>query len=142
MMIWHLQMQCTLDMFHFGEQLFSIVFSAKHAHYLLGVGDKAGESSRCNHMVLKGIGNVASKKLEIQISFGHWKSKCSICNCNGPCLQSTSRGKEKILKVWCRSTLMFLKDYMCWEPWLKWADNFLMCIFLLWNVLVILFSDM
>ncbi len=29
-------------MLHFGEQLFIIVHSAKHAHCLLRVGDKAG----------------------------------------------------------------------------------------------------
>ena len=29
-------------MLHSEKQLFTVVFSVKHAHYLLGVGDKAG----------------------------------------------------------------------------------------------------
>ena len=31
--IWLLQIQCTLDMIHFGEHLSTAVCSAKHAHY-------------------------------------------------------------------------------------------------------------
>ena len=41
-----LQMQHTLGMFHFGEQLFLAVHSAKHVYYLLEVSDKIQESSR------------------------------------------------------------------------------------------------
>ena len=38
--------QYVLDMFHLGEQLFTVVHRGKHAHYLLGVGDKVRKSSR------------------------------------------------------------------------------------------------
>ena len=37
--------------------------SAKHAHYLLGEGDKVGESSKWKHIVLIEIKEEASKKL-------------------------------------------------------------------------------
>ena len=62
-MIWQLQPQCNLGMFHFGEQLFTVVCSAKHAHHLISVGDKVGESSRRKHMVLIEIKDLASKNL-------------------------------------------------------------------------------
>ena len=45
-------MQCTPNVFHFGEQMFTMVCSAKHAPYLLGVGDKVKESSRWKRVVL------------------------------------------------------------------------------------------
>ena len=66
MRILQLQTQCTLGMPHFGE-LFTVIGSAKHAHCLLDVGDKFGESSRWKHMVLLEIEDVASKKLGLQI---------------------------------------------------------------------------
>ena len=41
-MIWQLQMQHTPGILYWREQLFSVVCSAKHSHYLLGVSDKVG----------------------------------------------------------------------------------------------------
>ena len=60
-------MQHTFGMLHFKEPFITVVFSAKQPHYLLGVGDKVGVSSRWKHIVLIEIEDVASKKLEIQI---------------------------------------------------------------------------
>ena len=54
-----LLMQHTLGMFHFGKPLFTVVYSAKHAHYLLGVGDKVGELSSWKQIVLIEIEDVA-----------------------------------------------------------------------------------
>ena len=47
----------------FGEQLFPVMPRAKHGHFLLGVDDKDGESSRWKHMVLTEIKDEASKKI-------------------------------------------------------------------------------
>ena len=80
-MIWQLQMQRTLSILHFGEQLFTAVCSAKHAHYLLGVGNKIGESSKWKNMVLIKIKDMASKKFWSK-SLEHWRSISSICSCN------------------------------------------------------------
>ena len=74
MMIWQLQKQCTLGMFHFGVQLFTVVCNAKYAHCLLVVGDKVRESFRWKHMVHIEIEDVASKKLGLQI---FWTLKIS-----------------------------------------------------------------
>ena len=57
------QMQHTLGMLHFEEQLFTAVYSAKHTHYLLGVADKVEESFTRKHTILIEIKHVASKKL-------------------------------------------------------------------------------
>ena len=38
---------------------------AKHAHYLLGVGDKIGELSRWKYMALKEIEEMTPKKHQI-----------------------------------------------------------------------------
>ena len=64
-MIWHLRMQCTLSMIHFGEQLFTTECRFKDAHYLLG--DKVEESSRWKKVVLTEIKDVTSKKFGLQI---------------------------------------------------------------------------
>ena len=42
----------TPDMFPFGEQQFTVVCRTKHAHYLLGVGDKVGKSFQWKYVVL------------------------------------------------------------------------------------------
>ena len=55
-------------MLHFQEKLFIVVYSAKHTHYFLGVKDKFGELYRWKHIVLIEIEDVASKKVEHQIS--------------------------------------------------------------------------
>ena len=60
-------MQCTLAMFHFKKQLFTVVSRAKHAHHLLDVDDKVWESSTWKLMVFTEIEDVASKKLVLQI---------------------------------------------------------------------------
>ena len=39
-MNWQLQMQHIFGVFYLGEKLFSAVYSIKHSHYLLGVGDE------------------------------------------------------------------------------------------------------
>ena len=65
--IQQLWMQCILAMLYLGEQLFTEVCSAKHAHYLLGVGDKVGDMSSWKHMVLREIEDMTSKKLKLQI---------------------------------------------------------------------------
>ena len=49
-MIWQLQTQLLLEMFHSGEQLFIVISYAKHAHYLLD--EKVGKSSRWKYVVL------------------------------------------------------------------------------------------
>ena len=56
-------------MLHFGKQLFTAVYNAKHAHYLLCVegGDKVGELSTWKHVVLIETEDVDSKKLGLQI---------------------------------------------------------------------------
>ncbi len=46
------QMQHTLDMLHFREQLFTAIFNAKHAFYLLGVGDNVKALSKWKYVVL------------------------------------------------------------------------------------------
>ena len=56
------------------------------------MGERVGESSRWNHVVLREMEDVPSKKLE------HWKAMSSTCSCNGISLQSTSKGEEKILR--------------------------------------------
>ena len=73
-MIWQLPMQYTLGILHFGEQLFTTVCSAKHTHYLLGVSDKTGESSRKKHGIFIEIEDVASKKLTSNLlnTDGQW----------------------------------------------------------------------
>ena len=65
--IWKLPMQHTHDMLYFVKQLFTAVCSAKHAHNLLGVGDKVKESSKWKHVALIEIDDVPSKKLGLQI---------------------------------------------------------------------------
>ena len=55
-------MQYILDML-LGEVLFTAVCHAKHAYYLLGVGDKVWQLFRWKHVVLIEIENVATKKL-------------------------------------------------------------------------------
>ena len=62
-MISQLWTQCALGMLHVQEQLFMAVCSAKHTHYMLGVGNKVRELSRWKHVVLIEIEDVASKKL-------------------------------------------------------------------------------
>ena len=59
-------MQCTV-MLHF-EELFTAVYCAKHAHYLLGGVIWLEESFRWKHMVFIEIEDVASKKLELEVS--------------------------------------------------------------------------
>ena len=54
-------------MLYLEEKLFTVVCYAKHAHYLLGVGDKVKKSFWQKHVVLIEIKDVASKKLELQI---------------------------------------------------------------------------
>ena len=66
-MIWQLETQLTIGMLHFWEQLFTVVCSGKHIHFLLGVGDKVWESSRWKDVVLIEIKDVASKKFGLQI---------------------------------------------------------------------------
>ena len=66
-MIWLLQMQHTLGMLHFREQLFTVVFSTKHAYYLLGLHDKNRESSKWKYEVLVETEDVACKKVGLQI---------------------------------------------------------------------------
>ena len=73
-MIWYLQMQCTHYILHCGEQLFTIVQSAKQAHYLLDVGNKVGELSGWKNMVLIETKDVSSKELGLQI---FWTLKIS-----------------------------------------------------------------
>ena len=74
-MIWQLQMQCTLGIHHFGGQLFIVVCCAKHADYFFGVDDKVGELFRWRHMVLIEINDVSSEKLDLQI---FWTSKINV----------------------------------------------------------------
>ena len=61
-MISQLQMHHIYGIFHFGEKTFTVICSAKHVHYLLGVGDKVGESSRQKHMDHIEIEAVTGKK--------------------------------------------------------------------------------
>ena len=50
----------------YSSQLFTAVCSAKHAHYLLSVGDKVGVLlSRWKHAVLIEIDDVVSKKFRL-----------------------------------------------------------------------------
>ena len=58
--IWPKQTQCTHGILHFWEQLFSVMFSAKYVHCLLGIADKVGESSKLKNMVLKEIEDIAN----------------------------------------------------------------------------------
>ena len=57
MMIWQL---CTVGIFYFEEQLFTMVCNPKHIHPSLDVRDKVRESSRWKHVVLIKIKKVAS----------------------------------------------------------------------------------
>ena len=62
-MIWQLPTQRSLDMLHFGEQLFTLV---KHTHNLLSASDKFEESSKRKNVSLIEIDHVASKKVGLQ----------------------------------------------------------------------------
>ena len=60
-------MQHTLGMLNFENDCSQQYVVTKHAHYLLGVDDKVGESSRWKHVVLIEIEDVARKKIRFKI---------------------------------------------------------------------------
>ena len=74
-MIWQLLMLWTFTTFHFREQLLLAICSAKQAHYLLGVSDKVGESSRRKHVVHIGASRAAC---DLQATF--WGSLFITCH--------------------------------------------------------------
>ena len=89
-------MHHALGMLHFEEQLFTEVCSTKHAHYLLGVGDKVGEPCQMQTCgFLRGIQNLANMVDQFVLSS-----------------QSTSKGKEKISKVGWKAAWMGLAVLM------------------------------
>ena len=96
-MIWQLQMQHTIGMFHFGEQPFIAVCSAKHVHLLLCVGDKVGESSRSTWFLQKSR-IWQARNLDFESS-KYWRSASSICHCPGTSSRSTSKDEEEIFQV-------------------------------------------
>ena len=56
-------------------------------------------------------------------SSDHWRSMSSNCSCNGTSLQSTSKVKEKILKVVCRATQIGFECHMQPAGWVLLVLN-------------------
>ena len=97
-MIGLLQMQHIL-----GGQLFIVVLNNKHAHYLLGVVNKVGQSSCWKQVVLIEIKDVASKKLGLQIS---WTLKIN----------------EFQLELWCYYFTVYIKRHR--ENFVSWVKGY------------------
>ena len=97
-------MQHILGILHFWEQLFTAVWSISWVGVI-----RQGNCTNGSLWFLKSrmwqARNFDFKSSE------HWRSISSICSCNGNFSESTSKGKEKILKVGWRATQICLEGY-------------------------------